>query len=169
MPTNSLLKRVLILAAVVAGFLVTWRPELLGAERADAFAGCYHLELGRWTRLWIFSATPAPYQIPPSAFQLETHPVDSATPNRFRVRPNRIVAGTPSRLDGWVLAPDGSKSLYITWTDGFTGVSLHLEPDGNSLRGRATAYTDAPGLLPFPSARAVAVRVACENVPASKK
>ena len=51
------MKRVLILA-VVASFVLTWKPEALGEERTGAFPGCYQLELGRWTRLWIFSNAP---------------------------------------------------------------------------------------------------------------
>lgn len=90
------------------------------------FAGCYHLELGRWTRLWIFTATPMPNQIPPAAFQLDRSPVGPADPNLLRISPNRIVARKPSQLDGWVLASDGSNTVSITWTDGFTGVSLQL-------------------------------------------
>lgn len=145
------------------------RIDVLRDERADAFAGCYHLQLGRWTRLWIFSATPDAGQIPPAAFQLDRSPVDPADPLWLQIRPNTIIDGEASRLDGWTLAPDGSNAIYITWTDGFTGVSLHLHPEGTRLRGKATAYTDAPGLLPFPSARAVAVRAACETMPPSKK
>lgn len=143
--------------------------DVLRDARADAFAGCYHLHLGRWRRLWIFSATPDARQIPPAAFQLDRSPVDPADPLRLQIRPNTIIAGEASRLDGWMLAPDGSNAIYLTWTDGFTGVSLHLKPEGTRLRGKATAYTDAPGLLPFPSARAEAARASCETMPPARK
>jgi len=140
-------------------------------ERADLFVGCYNLELGRWTKLWLFPATPAVHQIPPVAFQLDRTPVDQREPDRLQIRPNRLINGKASRLDSWILAPDGSNAVYITWTDGFTGVSLHLKPErtGKRLEGAATAFTDAHGLLPFPSARAVAVRTTCGSIPPQTK
>ena len=164
------MKLILLLVAVVGS---VWRPQPEGRrdERADGFAGCYHLELGRWTRLWVFPATPAAYQIPPVAFQLDRTPAEHGDPQRLQIRPNRLINGKASRLDGWTLAPDGSNAVYITWTDGFTGVSLHLKPErtGGRLEGVATAFTDARGLLPFPSARAVAVRGGCEGIPSQNK
>jgi hypothetical protein len=113
------MKRHSILAVVVS-FMLIGGPDLLGDERTMDFAGCYHLELGRWTRLWIFTATPMPNQIPPAAFQLDRSPVSPADSNRLRITPNRTVARKPSQLDGWVLASDGN-TVSITWTDGFTG------------------------------------------------
>jgi hypothetical protein len=142
-------------------FGIVWAPELLGNGRAEAFAGCYRLELGRWSRLWIFPATPLAGQIPPAEFQLSSRPVD--LPNRFRISPNTTIHGAPSRLDSWTVTSGQSNTVDITWTDGFTGVSLHLKSETGRLRGFATAYSDASGLLPFPSARAVAFRVACES------
>jgi len=143
-----------------------WRDD-----RADLFVGCYKLELGRWTRLWLFPATPAVHQIPPAAFQLDGTPVNQREPDRLQIRPNQSINRKASRLDGWILAPDGSNAVYINWTDGFTGVSLHLKPErtGKRLEGAATAFTDAHGLLPFPSARAVAVRTTCGSIPPQTK
>jgi hypothetical protein len=165
--------KVILLLLAVAGSVSGPESEALRDERVDGFAGCYHLELGRWTRLWIFPATPAAYQIPPAAFQLDRTPADPGEPDRLqiRLRSNTLINRKPSRLDGWTLAPDGSNAVYITWTDGFTGVSLHLKPEraGGRLEGVATAFTDARGLLPFPSARAVAVRGACEGIPPQNK
>jgi hypothetical protein len=124
------------------------------------------LELGRWTRFWILPANPDADQIPPDTFQLETRPADPVIPNRFRIRPH--TKRKASRLDNWGVATDGSNVLYVTWTDGFVGVSLELKHARDRLVGHATAFTDAH-VLPFPSARAVAVRVACENTEPSKK
>jgi hypothetical protein len=39
---------------------------------------------------------------------------------------------------------------------------LKPKRSGKGLEGAATAFTDARGLLPFPSARAVAVRTKCD-------
>jgi hypothetical protein len=155
--------KLLLMPVVLVGFVLIGGPDVLGDERTDGFAGCYHLELGRWTTLWIFPTTPSANQIPPSAFRLDRTPVDPADPNRFQISPNTIVADRPSRLDGWVLASDGSNTVWITWTDGFTGVSLQLKPEKDRLRGLATAFTDARGLLPFPTAHAVAIRAACDS------
>ena len=164
------MKFVLILVGLACS-VISSQPDRRRDERADAFVGCYNLDLGRWTRLWFFPATPAVYQIPPAAFQLDRTPVDHADPDRLQIRPHRLVNGRASRLDGWTLAPDGSNAVYIWWTDGFTGVSLHLKPERarKRLAGVATAFTDAHGLLPFPSARAVAVHAACESTPIQKE
>ena len=130
-------------------------------ERRDQFVGCYKLELGRWTRFWILPAKVARHnQVPPSTFRLRPQQIE---PHYFRVEPSTIINGAPSRLNGWGIDPHASHSIYITWTDGFTGVTLHLQEDGTELRGHATAYTDARGLLPFPSAPAVGRRIACES------
>jgi hypothetical protein len=149
--------------------IVASRTDASASERSEAFRGCYRLELGRWTRFWIFPAQVARYQVPPSTFHLDDNPVDSLDPDHFRVKPNTMIADKPSRLDGWSLGPNGSRSVVITWTDGFTGVTLRLESDGAKLRGHATAYTDAPSLLPFPTAPAVAERITCETVRESSK
>lgn len=159
------MKLMVILCAVACSVLNAAGDERRD-ERADLFVGCYNLELGRWTRLWLFPATPADYQIPPAAFQLDRTPADQREPDRLQIRPNRLINRRASRLDGWILAPDGSNAVYIVWTDGFTGVSLHLKPERTRkrLEGAATAFTDARGLLPFPSARAVAVRTTCGSI-----
>ncbi len=130
-------------------------------ERRDRFVGCYKLELGRWTRFWIFGAGVARNQVPPSTFRLRAERVE---PKSFRVEPSTIINSAPSRLDGWGIDPHSSHSVYITWSDGFTGVTLHLEEDSTELRGHATAYTDARGLLPFPSAPAIARRIPCASL-----
>jgi hypothetical protein len=146
--------------AVIAGLVSAQTTGVPAKEGPSAFAGCYRLELGRWTRFWILPATPDAAQIPPDAFQLDTEPADRVIPNAFRIHPN--TKRRTSHLDNWGFSTDDSDALYVTWTDGFVGVSLELKHAGDRLVGHATAFTDAH-VFPFPSARAIAVRVACET------
>jgi hypothetical protein len=56
-----------------------------------------------------------------------------------------------------------SRRVTITWSTGFSGVSLHLQADGDRLRGHAKVFDDVIELIPAARARAVAVRTACRD------
>jgi hypothetical protein len=152
---------------VLAGSVLTWIP--VADELTRSFVGCYQLELGRWTRFGIFPATPLPDQIPPTLFELKADPIDAAEPTRFTITPQRIVRGRPALLDGWALSKDEPHSVVVRWSNGFSGVSLQLKAEGEMLRGRAKAFTDVIVPWPSPSARVVAVRKACGDIPQPTK
>ena len=64
-------------------------------------------------------------------------------------------------LDSWAPKPGDPGVVTVTWCTGFSGVSLHLEADGDRLRGHAKVFDDVIDLIPAARARAVAVRTAC--------
>jgi hypothetical protein len=43
----------------------------------------------------------------------------------------------------WQLLDDGN--IQVTWTNGFSSLSMHLVPSGNDLKGTAEAYWDNGG------------------------
>lgn len=138
-----------------------WPSTAAGDERTGSFPGCYQLELGRWTTLGVFPATPAPSQIPPSTFELGVEPIGRTSSVRFRIEPT--VDRTPGVLDSWAPEPGEPRAVTITWSNGFSGVSLHLKGDGDRFRGHAKVFTDAIDWIPNARARAVAVRTPCRN------
>jgi hypothetical protein len=140
--------------------LLIWKPAVAGDERTAPFPGCYQLDLGRWRTLWVFPATPAPNQVPPPTFELGVEPIGRAGLVGFRIEPNpHRPAGL---LDSWAPEPGEPDAVTIRWSNGFSGVSLHLKADGGDrLRGHAKVFTDAIDWIPDARARAFAVRKSC--------
>ena len=82
----------------------------------------------------------------------------------FMLNTLRLAVDTPlsarDRFGRWGLIA-GADQIFASWGDGFTGLSLRLTLDTDTLRGRASRTTDFPTL---PSGFVVkAARVSCPN------
>ncbi len=127
----------------------------------SSFTGCYQVTLGSW---W------------PWAFGEDTKYV--TPPTRIRLLPEQGTKGF--KRDGFLLRtiprkeepPDGSREssywqvrsanqIDLTWTDGFTGVTLKLEKKGDELSGWAHPHFDAFKFVPR-TARVVARPITCD-------
>lgn len=85
-----------------------------------------------------------------------------APADTFRLNTLRLAVDTPlsarDRFGRWGLIA-GSDQVFASWGDGFTGLSLRLTLEMDTLRGRAARTTDVPTL---PSGFVVkAARVTC--------
>jgi len=127
------------------------------AGSSDAWPRCFELQVGAWT--------PRPGQqldvthAPPAVVQLDTlEAVGAGGPGRRRLSPN---APTLSRA-GRGIPPSwtrlASDSLELLWSSGYDGVFVTLAERGDSVSGRARAFTDYGSEA---SARVTGRRSAC--------
>jgi hypothetical protein len=149
----SIIAVVLALSAGISRLPAQERPE----EAPRAFAGCYELTVGPWSR---DLAADAPYHEVPRNVYLDTL---SAGRGGWRLRPDieypygNAFPGTPR----WTVI--GNK-LELIWSNGYapTYVALVREKDG-IFRGEATARSDVHLLpeRPSPTASVSARHVRC--------
>jgi hypothetical protein len=104
---------------------------------ATAITGCYHVQLGPWSRSFGVNAA---YHAIPSVIRLDTV---AAAGGGYVVAPNisfprgRAFPGTPR----WIIRAD---SLQIFWSSGYQTTTLRLAiTASDSLRGFATVGSDA--------------------------
>jgi hypothetical protein len=112
-----------------------------------SFAGCYELTLGRWWP-WGFGSDVT-FFTPPHRVSLVGEPGTQgfeqnglllrALPDPTTTRKDR---GGPSY---WNVGPPNE--ITLTWTDGFTGITINLRRTGKELRGWAHPHSDAPTLV----------------------
>jgi hypothetical protein len=135
-------------------------PASLSAQAAAsrapaAFAGCYAIALGSWSR----PVNAPEFHAIPTTVRLDTV---AASRGEWKVSPD-IAYPYPSRFPGtprWKVAQD---TVEIVWSNGFQPTILRLgRYDSNELRGRAVAESDANEYgTDLPRATVVAMRVAC--------
>jgi hypothetical protein len=146
-----------ILVAILLASVSCW-PCAAQIDAAPLrFAGCYALDLGRWSpplgRDSIFYAVPR-------RIVLDTAPTDRG--RGWRVSPNirypnaRVFPGTPR----WEVRAD---TVVLTWSNGFTPTIVKLLPRGTLLAGDAVALTDVhfTGEPPRPRAPVTIRRQEC--------
>jgi hypothetical protein len=127
------------------------------APRAPvAFAGCYNLALGAWSRPLGVNAA---FHAIPTTIRLDTA---AATRGGWRVSPD-IVYPYPRRFPGtprWTAAND---TLEIMWSNGYQPTTLRLGRHGtDELRGHAVVWSDANEYgTDLPRAEVAARRIAC--------
>jgi hypothetical protein len=133
-----------------------------------AFAGCYELKLGRWWP-WGYGGD-SPFVTPPKRVQLlSERGTEGFEQYGFLLR---AIPGKGKSGDGrerpsyWQV--DSANRVYLMWNDGFTGVALKLEKDGNDLRGWAHPHFDSPHFIPR-TAHVVARRIGCDSATAQPK
>lgn len=121
-------------------------------------AGCYTLSLGSWSGPFP-SNMPEGHQ-PPRVFRLGVTGSDTAGDGTVyrNVTPNPAVFGKFQPQWG-VRAPD---TVTVFWSTGLVDVTLDLVGKGDTLVGRAKAFTDLqmPAIIQ-PWAAARAIRVVC--------
>jgi hypothetical protein len=125
-----------------------------------SFAGCYKLTLGRWWP-WGFGSDDTLFT-PPRRVKLLAEPGTKgfeqhglllrALPDPTATRTGR---GGPSYWN--VRSPN---QIDLTWTDGFTGITINLAGTGNELHGWVHPHSDAPTFVHH-TAHVTARRVDC--------
>jgi hypothetical protein len=121
--------------------------------RVKSLAGCYVLTLGSWSGPLPKNDAPAAYT-PPTRFRLDTL---ATRQGGHAVEPMNLVPSARP-LTSW--RPIASDSVRIVWSTGFGGVALQLRVVGDTLRGRATPFTDTPTGRE-PRASILAIRTGC--------
>jgi hypothetical protein len=109
----------------------------------DSFAGCYELTLGRWWP-WGFGSDDT-FFTPPRRIKLLTEPGTKGWEEKgllLRALPDPAPTRTGRRGPSYwnVLSPN---QIELTWTDGFTGITIKLNRTGNELRGWVHPHSDA--------------------------
>jgi hypothetical protein len=135
----------------------------------SSYAGCYELTLGRWWP-WGFGSDDV-YFTPPHRIRLLTEPGTQgweknglllrALPDPTATRKGR---GGPSFWNWSVRSP---KQIDLTWTDGFTGITINLERKGPVLKGWLHTHSDAATFIHH-SAHVTARPVDCEKLANSR-
>jgi hypothetical protein len=57
--------------------------------------------------------------------------------------------------------PDGADAICLAWTTGFSGLTMKLHPDGDTLKGEAKSFRDFPGRRQ--TAKVVAHKINCNK------
>ena len=177
MPSRRIVVLTLAGAAVVALAVPTvsraFRPPVTAAQRAELarrVAGCYELALGPdWhDLLHPFGRGGAhEYNTPPRAVELRLVAGRGARPaGPFELIPARGASPTRHRMNYWVV-DSLSGRVILDFSTGFSGVSLELTPEGDSLLvGEAREFWDFTSMAAHAPARAF--RAPCTNELAGK-
>lgn len=124
---------------------------------SDRFAGCYVVQVGEWNPPLL--EEDEPYQTLPDTVRLSLE-VGEGSPfeeGKRLVRPVIPTGRTPSAY--W--SQESNDSVHVVWTNGFSGVRLHLEAiKGGELSGVAEAFTDVMG-RPVPKSEVVLQPTPC--------
>lgn len=124
---------------------------------AAAFEGCYALRLGRWWPWGMGEDTR--FATPPSEILLTpSKGTEGFEKYGFVIR--EIPSAISHRSAFWNSYKD--QHLILTWTNGFSGVTLNLVRRGPLLRGWAHAHFDSPRLPHI--ARVEAKPISCGSV-----
>jgi hypothetical protein len=127
-----------------------------------SFAGCYELTLGRWWP-WGFGSDNTLFA-PPHRVKLLAEPGTQGFEQHgllLRPLPDPTATRTGRRGPSYwnVRSPN---QIDLTWTDGFTGITINLARTGNELHGWVHPHSDAPTFIHH-TARVTARRVDCET------
>lgn len=125
-----------------------------------SFEGCYELKLSRWWP-WGFGEENA-YVTPPSRIKLlPERGTNGFEKYGFLIRTlPRQKGEAPGRGGPSYWQVESNNRINLIWTDGFTGVTLELQKDGDELRGWAHPHFDAPHWIPR-TASVTARRITC--------
>lgn len=114
-------------------------------------AGCYTLSVGPWSLPRVSLRVPGFVQL---RADTATDRVGMLSPDLMRSSPRKSFPGTPR----W--EREGDDVVTLIWSDGFTGVTLPLRIQGDTLRGIAHSVSDDMS-APTASAVVTGVRVEC--------
>lgn len=127
-------------------------------QRINAFTGCYELKMGRWWP-WGFGEDDM-FATPPSRIKLlPEQGTRGFEKNGLVIREMTRKSGDLRRSSFWRV--ESSDQIDLTWTTGFSGVTLELKGKGSDMRGWAHPFWDFPRLPRI--ARVKAHRIACDT------
>ncbi len=114
------------------------------AVSVTSFAGCYELKLGRWWP-WSFGGDNE-FVTPPSKIELlPVQGTEGFEKDEFLIRripPAQVNTIGRRRASFWQVR--SKNDVELTWTTGFSGVTLNLSKHGDDLRGWAHPFFDFP-------------------------
>jgi hypothetical protein len=126
---------------------------------ADDVAGCYELRLSKWSPV-ISLGEDEKFITPPKRIALTTT-IDNTwgDEHTFRVTPTNGAAPSVHRAAYW---RSDARGVHITWTNGFSGLTMDLEVRGSDLVGIAHTVWDFS--RPGQTSQVVAIRISCERL-----
>ena len=127
----------------------------------SSFTGCYQLTVGRWWP-WGFG-DEAHYVTPPTRIRLlSEHGTHGFEQDGYLLRSIPKRERPPGSRESSYWRATSPNQIDLIWNDGFVGVRLSLEKNGNELHGWAHPHFDASKLIPR-TARVDARPIACDN------
>jgi hypothetical protein len=125
------MKALFLIFLLTCGHVVTAQDS----KAAQAFAGCYELEVEGWQGWRLFR--PSADDVLPKRFELTTRPIEEG----FAVRnlDSKVRSNLP--LSSWNVKDKGK--IEIVWSTGYVGWNIQLSGSGTNLRGTADYFTDA--------------------------
>ena len=125
---------------------------------ADGFAGCYELQLTKWSPAISLGADEK-FVTPPKRIAL-TETIDSSwgSQHAFKVLPTGGATPSVHRLAYWT---SDAHQVHIVFSTGFSGLTMDLEPQGSNLVG--TAHTAWDFSRTAQTSHVVATRISCES------
>ena len=139
---------------------VVKQSQLIQAEKVQ---GCYELGVLKWNPE--LHGEDAVFIRPPARIQLLAEQGTNGFENgKYLVRPAPGVSPSIHRSSYW--KPVGPKTIEIVWTTGFSGLTMTLSLEGDTLKGKAESFWDftrAPQTAPI-----VAPKIDCKQAAASQ-
>jgi len=110
--------------------------------KPEIIQGCHELGTLNW-RPDLKLGEDAEFITPPRRIQiLAEHGSKGFEQDGYLVRPAPGVHRSIHRASYWV--PEGPKAIEVVWTTGFSGLTMRLNLEGETLRGKATTFWDFP-------------------------
>lgn len=124
--------------------------------------GCYEVELSDWSAPFPSGWTAA--HEPPRVFRLDSQPLSGgyAREGHFQVHPNLPAFQDRSPIPPRWTSLEGD-TTQVLWSNGFVGVVLLLQADGEAIHGKAIAFYDDEGGQGSPTAAVTGRRVQCAD------
>jgi hypothetical protein len=110
--------------------------------KPETIQGCYELGTLTW-RPDLKLGEDGEFITPPSRIQILAERGNKGFEQEgYLVRPASGVPRSIHRASYWV--PKGPNTIEIIWTTGFSGLTMRLDHEGETLKGKATSFWDFP-------------------------
>lgn len=107
----------------------------------EAVQGCYELGVLKWHPAW--KGDDLVFITPPARIQILAEKGTKMFENgQYLVRPAPGFPASIHRASYW--KPVGAKTIEIIWTTGFSGLTMKLNLEGDTLKGKAETFWDFP-------------------------
>jgi len=137
--SRHIVKRLFVLA--LAALLPLWHPAFAAGPEPSAVAGCYALKLGPWEPSLALGSEEV-FTTPPAHIELRASKgTDRWAKGYFVLAPARGATALHRGLF-WHFGAGGT--VQLTFTTGYSGLTMSLARAGLNLRGTARSFWDAP-------------------------